>query len=264
MALAKPTVARTEVQPEAEVVETQAVQEMAKEVDTAEVEETTEVEAQEAITTAPAVAKTQTQVVQRQASHPVASAGNFTAAMAEQGFEGLKLDGFSFPTIVLPGEGFFQLSEDEESNLGKAFVFTPESSRSRYIVKESDDKDAEHFMSYSADGSTKTDGTDSTAILRQWDADSGEENYRPVIKHYLDLVATVIEADPSSDQAQDLVGETVMISIPPTSISRLSGAMARGMKKYGEIGTFDIEASVGRKVKTDGGGFYPWVFKLVG
>jgi hypothetical protein len=254
MALAKPTVARNQVETEVEAVETQAVQDIAQET---AVQDIAPVETP--VTQEP---KTTQVAVKREATHPVASASNFTAAMAEQGFEGLKLDGFSFPTIVLPGEGFFQLSDDEDSNLGKIFVFTPESSRSRFIVKESDDKDAENYMSYVADGSTKTDGTDATAILRQWAADSGDENYRPVIKQYLDLVATVIEADPSSEQAQDLVGETVMVSIPPTSISRFSGAFARGLKRGG-IGEFDIEASVGRKVKTDGGGFYPWQFKLV-
>lgn len=264
MALAKvtkPSVTRTETQTEA--VETQAVQEMAETtVDVQEILETT-VDVVESQVESKAVAtQTATPAVKREAAHPIASAGNFTAAMAEQGFEGLKLDGFSFPTIVLPGEGFYQLSDNEESNLGKMFVFTPESSRSRYIVKESDDKDAEHFMSYVSNGALKTDGSDATAILRQWAADSGDENYHPVIKQYLDLVCTLIEADPSSEEAQELVGETVMVSIPPTSISRFSGAFARGLKR-GSIGQFDIEASVGRKVKTEGGGFYPWQFKLV-
>ena len=270
MALAKPTIARNTnaaEETEVETVDTQAVQEMAQEAEAelAQAEEThaeTETAEAEPQTQAIAIREAATPAVKREAAHPIASAGNFTAAMAEQGFEGLKLDGFSFPTIVLPGEGFFQLSDSEESNLGKMFVFTPESSRSRYIVKESDDKDAEHFMSYQPDGKTKTDGSDATAILRQWAADSGEENYRPVIKQYLDLVCTLIEADPSSDEGQELVGETVMVSIPPTSISRFSGAFARGLKR-GDIGSFDIEASVARKVKTDGGGFYPWAFKLV-
>lgn len=202
--------------------------------------------------------------VKREAGVPIASGAKFEETMADEGFEGLVLDGFSFDTITLPAEGTFQLAGDEDSNLGKSFIFTPESSRSRYIVKFDDDKDAEHYYSYVADGTVKQDGSCAKATLAQWAADMGEDDYKPVIKKYLDVVATIqeMEADVAEEYSDAMIGNTVMLSISPSGLSRFSGAMARALKT-GAIGSFDLEATVGRKVKGKGGSFYPWNFKLV-
>jgi len=256
MALAKPTVTANEV----ETVATQEVaQETVQEVSTAGVdaiaEERVEAEAVEQVESevkAPAVQANTAVATARPAAAPMLGGSNFTKVAAEQGFEGLELDAFSF----------FQMLGDDESNLGKSFVFQAESTRARYRISETEDDDAEHYMTYDATGMTKADGTSAEAMLAQWAADSGEDNYRPVIKKYVDVVATILEADPTSEQAQELVGETVMLSIPKSGQGRFAGVMARGAKLYGGFDAFEIEASVGKKVKTGTNGFYPWNFKL--
>ncbi len=263
MALAKPTVTANEV----ETVATQEVaQETVQEVSAAGVEAVAEEVAAKAANAeevkAPAVQENTAVAARPAAAAPMLGGSNFTKVAAEQGFEGLELDAFSFPVINLPGEGFFQMLGDDESNLGKSFVFQAESTRARYRISETDDDDAEHYMTYDATGMTKADGTSAEAMLAQWAADSGEDNYRPVIKKYIDVVATILEADPTSEQAQELVGETVMLSIPKSGQGRFSGVMARGAKLYGGFDTFEIEASVGKKVKTGTNSFYPWNFKL--
>jgi hypothetical protein len=277
MALAKPTVTANEVETVAtQEVAQEAVQEVsaagvdaiAEEVDygsqspAEEHADVMEAEHRENEVKAPAVQENTAVATARPAAAPMLGGSNFTKVAAENGFEGLELDAFSFPVINLPGEGYFQMLGDEESNLGKSFVFQAESTRARYRISETDDDDAEHYMTYDATGMTKADGTSAEAMLAQWAADSGEENYRPVIKKYVDVVATIVEADPTSEQAQELVGETVMLSIPKSGQGRFSGVMARGAKLYGGFDAFEIEASVGKKVKTAGGGFYPWNFKL--
>jgi hypothetical protein len=263
MALAKPTVTANEV----ETVATQEVaQEAVQEVSAAGVEAVAEEVVAEAVNVeevkAPAVQANTAVAARPAAAAPMLGGYNFTKVAAEQGFEGLELDAFSFPVINLPGEGFFQMLGDDESNLGKSFVFQAESTRARYRISETDDDDAEHYMTYDATGMTKADGTSAEAMLAQWAADSGEENYRPVIKKYVDVVATILEADPTSEQAQELVGETVMLSIPKSGQGRFAGVMARGAKLYGGFDAFEIEASVGKKVKHGNNGFYPWNFKL--
>jgi hypothetical protein len=263
MALAKPTVTANEV----ETVATQEVaQEAVQEVSAAGVEAVAEEVVAEAVNVeevkAPAVQANTAVATSRPAAALMLGGANFSKIAAEHGFEGLELDAFSFPVINLPSEGFFQMLGDDESNLGKFFIFQTESTRARYRISESDDDDAECFMSYDPEGKVKADGTSAEAMLAQWAADSGEENYRPVIKKYVDVVATILEADPTSEQAQELVGETVMLSIPKSGQGRFSGVIARGAKLYGGFDAFEIEAFVGKKVKTAGGGFYPWNFKL--
>lgn len=275
MALAKPTVTANETE-----VETVAAEQATQEVSSAGVETIVEdaeygsqspaeehpeqmaQEYKESEVKAPAVQANTAVAARPAAGAPMLGGSNFTKVAAENGFEGLELDAFSFPVINLPGEGYFQMLGDEESNLGKSFVFQAESTRARYRISETDDDDAEHYMTYDATGMTKADGTSAEAMLAQWAADSGEDNYRPVIKKYVDVVATILEADPSSEEAQELVGETVMLSIPKSGQGRFSGVMARGAKLYGGFDAFEIEASVGKKVKTGSNSFYPWNFKL--
>jgi len=199
-----------------------------------------------------APAKTQTQAV--------GSAKQFTEDMEAEGLEGLEIDGFSFPTITLPGEGYFQLSGDEDSNLGKKIEVMVLGSRSRYICKQDDSKDADSFFSYDADCKTKTDGSDATVILDQWAADSGEPNYRPVIKKYLDVMAEVVGGE--SEGIQEMAGDTVILSIPPTSVSRLSGVLFRMKARGGSVSSTPLICGVAKKRKTEGGGFYPWEFSL--
>lgn len=215
------------------------------------------------------VVETGTSVATTSRVAPPAMGGNTTLAaqaMADAGFEGMELDSFSFTTIRLPSEGFFDILGQEDSDLGKAFVFRPESAKPRYVVSASDDQDAESFHSYDPQGLVKQDGTSAEATIAQWRADSGEgDDYRPQIKRYLDVVATIVDGDMEKEDMARMVedNETVMLSIAPASVTKFWGKFKLGSDKHG-IGNFLLRASVGKKVKTKAGqGFYPWMFDLV-
>ena len=215
------------------------------------------------------VVETGTTVATTSRVAPPAMGGNTAVAaqaLADAGFEGMELDSFSFTTIRLPSEGFFDILGQEDSDLGKEFVFRPESAKPRYVVSASDDQDAESFHSYDPQGLIKQDGTSAEATIAQWRADSGEgDDYRPQIKRYLDVVATIVDGDMEKEDMARMVedNETVMLSIAPASVTKFWGKFKLGSDKHG-IGNFLLRASVGKKVKTKNGqSFYPWMFDLV-
>lgn len=245
MALAKPSVQKTE---NAEV----------REEATHEAVETEQPEAQTAT-------KTEVTVTRPAPPSVGGNSAQAAAALAEAGFEGMELDSFSFTTIRLPSEGFFDILGAEDSDLGKQFVFRPESSKPRYVVSASDEQDAESFHSYDPKGLTKQDGTSAEDTLAQWKADSGEDDYHPQIKRYLDVVGTIVDGDMEKEDMAQMVedNETVMLSIAPASVTKFWGKFKLGVDKHG-LGNFLMRASVGKKVKTKSGqGFYPWVFDLL-
>ena len=256
MALAKPSVQKTE---NAEVREEVAHEEV--ETQQPETQASTEVQAH-------TQQETGTQVATPTRAAPPAMAGNAAqaaAALAEAGFEGMELDSFSFTTIRLPSEGFFDILGQEDSDLGKQFVFRPESAKPRYVVSASDEQDAESFHSYDPKGLTKQDGTSAEDTLAQWKADSGEDDYHPQIKRYLDVVGTIVDGDMEKEDMAQMVedNETVMLSIAPASVTKFWGKFKLGVDKHG-LNNFLMRASVGKKVKTKSGqGFYPWVFDLL-
>lgn len=216
-----------------------------------------------------AAVETGTTVANTSRAAPPAMGGNTAVAaqaLAEAGFEGMELDSFSFTTIRLPSEGFFDILGQEDSDLGKEFVFRPESAKPRYVVSADDSDDAESFHSYDPQGLVKQDGTSAEATVAQWRADSGEgDDYRPQIKRYLDVVATIVDGDMEKEDMARMVedNETVMLSIAPASVTKFWGKFKLGSDKHG-IGNFLLRASVGKKVKTKSGqGFYPWMFDLV-
>lgn len=190
----------------------------------------------------------------------VGSVEQFKAKMAEAGMEGLEIDGFSFESITLPGEGFFQLASDEDSNLGKSIDVLVLGTRARYVVKQEDSQDSESFFSYDKDGSTKTDGTDATAIIAQWAADYGDDNYRPVIRKYLDVTVQIVGGE--EDVVEDMAGDLAMLSVPPTSVSKFSGVIMRMQMRNLNQSETVINCSVGKKRKAGSGSFYPWVFAI--
>lgn len=263
MALKKPQVTQTQTQTQAAVETQTAVEtvEQAPEMSTQGVEETATAEVEPVVEQAPAVeAEVQPaqEVAVAEARPPVQrSEGNvaeFKNDLAEQGLEGLELDGFSFPTIMLPSEGFFKLKDDEDSNLGTSVNVQVMGTRPRFVVKVNDDDDAEFFMSYDPKGHTKTDGTSAEAELAQWAADSGEDNYRPVVKKYLDVTVTVLDGE--------LEGEMAMLQVPGTSGSRLTGVFLKMKMRGIAYGDGVITAKVGKKVKKGSSAFYPWAFSL--
>lgn len=198
-----------------------------------------------------------------------AAASTFQNTMAEAGFEGLTLGGLSFEQIRLPGEGQFLIGQDDEE-LGQEFDCVIQGTRSRFVVRQSDDQDAEMFYSYDEamclksfkswedlKGLKNAEGVDMTETLQEW-ADDGYE--KPVIKRYIETTAIMVNAaDP------DREGMMVILSIAPASVQKFAGYIAQQqfMKKQ-QPNEYVTRCIVGKKVKKDKNSFFPWTFKNVG
>lgn len=180
----------------------------------------------------------------------------FQAEQAELGYEGLEIGAFSFDGIKLH-EGQFKLGADE-TELGQEFEFITMSTRNRYVVRQGEFNDAETFYSYSADGSTLTDGSSSAAILEEWKEDGyGTEDSPLDIRKYLEVMAEIIVDDEEHN------GSIVNLSIPPSSLQRFGGAARIAKARYRAIlGEVVIRASVGSKVGEGQKAFRPWNFKV--
>lgn len=192
-----------------------------------------------------------------QASAPAKSGGGnqFESDMAEDGFEGLTLGGLSFEQIKLPGEGQFLIGQDDEE-LGQEFDCVIQGTRSRYVVRQSDDQDAEMFYSYDPNGLTNTEGQDMSDTLQEWKEEGFE---RPVIKKYIETMAIMIDEGGERDRMM------VMLSIPPASVQKFSGFLAQQkMMKGAKPNEFITKCVVGKKVKKDKNSFFPWAFKNAG
>lgn len=223
----------------------------------------------EAAETTAAEPETSTAVATRESSAPAVSKGGSAAEsrLAEDGMEGLTVGGMSFDSIKLPGEGQFLIGQDDEE-LGKSFKCVIQQSRARFVVRQSNDQDAEMFYSYDADQFAKTgvitntEGQDMSETIQEWKEDGYDE--APVIKKYLEVMAIFIDEDENGEPGErDRM--MVMLSIPPASVQRFSGFIyqQRMMKKQKQH-EFVTECLVGKKVKKDSNSFFPWNFKNAG
>lgn len=186
---------------------------------------------------------------------------NAEQELAEDGMEGLTIGGLSFEQIRLPGEGQFLIGQDDVE-LGKSFDCVIQQSRARYIVKQSDEKDAEMFYSYHPQGLTDTEGMDTSEKLKEWK----EEGYdAPVIKKYLEVMAIFIDVDEDGNPGER-DRAMVMLSLSPTAVQRFSGFIyqMKAMKGLRQ-NEFVTRCEVGKKVKgSNGENFFPWSFKFGG
>ena len=179
-------------------------------------------------------------------------AKTFLDYQAEQGFEGLELGAFSFDRLIL-NNGVFQLGQEKE-DIGRSVNFIIMSTRSQYIVSRTDDQDDDNvFYSYSADGSTKTDGTSAQELLDAWKEDGYD---KPVIKKYLEVMAEIVD-DPERE------GMMVSISLPPTAQQRFGGVVFQAARRFGTgPDGVVITAEVGKTVVVGKKSYNPWTFKI--
>lgn len=179
-------------------------------------------------------------------------AKQFLEHQAEQGFEGLELGAFSFDRLIL-NNGVFQLGQEKE-DIGRSVNFVVMSSRPQYIVSRTDDQDDDNvFYSYSADGSTKSDGSSAQEILDEWKEDGYD---KPVIKKYLEVMAEIVD-DPERE------GMMVSISLPPTAQQRFGGVIFQAARRFrANPDGVVITAEVGKTVVVGKKSYNPWTFKI--
>ena len=188
--------------------------------------------------------------------HGTSNLAAFVKQQADQGVEGIGGDSFSFDRSKLE-DGEFLKGSDEE-NIGNEFKFRVLKSRPIYVVRQSEDNDAESFYSYDPNGQTLTDGNSAKEKLDEWrEAGYGTDEHPLDIRKYLELFALMI------DGKYD--GEMVSISIPPSGVSRFGGKVVEAEMRHG-LGTGQVifKASVGKKVGEGQKAWKPWNFSLVG
>lgn len=277
MALVKPQVAKKEetlaaeavAQTAEQVVEQEVVAEQAP-VETGEVLEAEGVEATaataEVVEIQSAAEPAQAVAVAEPAAAKAVTVGEqrtnamaqFTQDQAANGFEGLELSGMSFDRIKLH-EGQFKLGT-EEAELGTDIQVVIHSTRKIFVVRQSDDNDAETFYSYDPKGLTFTDGSSAQEKLEDWlDDGYGTEESPLDIREYLEAMATLVNREDEHE------GTMVMLSIPPASKARLAGVAAQAYTRFkgATLGQVVTQCSVGKKIGEGQKAFRPWVFKAL-
>lgn len=277
MALVKPQVAQKEetlaaeavAQTAEQVVEHEVVAEQAP-VETGEVLEAEGVEATaataEVVEIQPVAEPAQAVAVAEPAAAKAVTVGEqrtnamaqFTQDQAANGFEGLELSGMSFDRIKLH-EGQFKLGT-EETELGTDIQVVIHSTRKIFVVRQSDDNDAETFYSYDPKGLTFTDGSSAQEKLEDWlDDGYGTEESPLDIREYLEAMATLVNREDEHE------GTMVMLSIPPASKARLAGVAAQAYTRFkgATLGQVVTQCSVGKKIGEGQKAFRPWVFKAL-
>lgn len=247
MSLVTPEVkTKAKAKVEEEVVETQTQNEIEEVVMTEQVE--TEV----------AVVEEVTQEVAAVSASEKRESGvqAFLSEQADMGFEGIEVGAFSFDRIKLH-EGKFLLGT-EEVELGDDFKFQILATRSMYVVSQSSDQDSEMFYSYSADGSTKIDGSSSADTLDEWKEDGfGTEDNPLNIKKYLEVMVELV------DRTDEHEAAIACLQVPPTSLQRFGGIAFMAKQRFKtDVGGVVVEASVGAKVGSGNKAFRPWNFKI--
>lgn len=177
--------------------------------------------------------------------------------MAEAGFEGLAIDTFSFPAIVLK-DGEFQIAGSTrvfDAKTGFDGVITR--TRRKYVCRVGGDDDGDVVFSFDKNEFSDVN-TEVGAKVAEWKANG----LKPEVKEYIEAYVMVLAVH--DEKEAELAGELVAVQISPTSCGRFSGYCATQKFKHkvdpdGYVTNF----SRGEKVTAGKFPFYPWNFKFV-
>lgn len=262
MALTRTNTMKTEeatVEAAAETLTAEGVSATAQQAEPEVEAQAAQVEADKPEASAPAEAPQQAVAARPTAAAPAVSNGpGIEQDMADMGFEGLTIGGMSFDRVKLPSEGVFLYGSDE-IDLGKEFNAIIQGSKAIYIIRQSDDEDAENYYSYQPDGLVDTNGNDRADTLAEW----REEGYeKPVVRRYLEVMVQMFDQDENGIPGER-DGAIAMLSIPPASIQRISGYLFQLTKMKGLMPSEVVTTFVvGNKVKKGNNSFFPWNAKM--
>jgi hypothetical protein len=174
--------------------------------------------------------------------------------MAKHGLQGLEFDHSSFDTIALKSS--FEISKQPFDLV--AFNVTVMQTTEKYILVDADDKaknNERREIKYSRDGVTTTDGEPLQIYVDEMRKKGGQ----PQIKKYLDVLVQLHTSDKYD-------GKIVVLSISPTSVSRISGFFYQ-LKLQGKLDNLNelkIRVSRGQsRQNKKGDTYYLWQFELV-
>jgi len=178
----------------------------------------------------------------------IAGPGGIAQALVNEGFEGLEMGFGSFPVVRLQESTF---STSDGDNLGNTFVCILHGSRKKWLCKCEDSNDAEEFI-YSYDQVNTTGNRLVTDVLSEWAAKGWTS---PVWKQYTDVTAQMV------DLTNRELGGVVILSIPHTSNSRLSGYITTLCVKGRHSNQVITQVYPGQRVTSGKFPFHPWAFK---
>lgn len=190
----------------------------------------------------------------------VTTSNRIVDQLAENGMEGMDMGFGAFPQVVLGTDGLF--SSQEFGDMGKEFDCIIMQSKNKFICKNGlpdNNPEVDFFYSYYSPNKNNhlpqvtTTGKPIADILTQWKI----KGWTPEWKTYLDVMAQIVGGDHD--------GTFVMLSIPQTSITRLSGYLvtqqaAKGLRQDEYV----TKCRVGAKVTSGTFPFYPWKFEFAG
>lgn len=196
--------------------------------------------------------------IQPAAKAVATSSGGQSQVMAEldeQGFGGLELGFGSFPIIALKTDGEFV--DTDATSYDEEFDCVVNSTRTKYVIKnvvQGDEKEKKKNseLVYSYDNVSDTNGNSIQEIITEW----SEQGWGYESKPYIEGFATLV--------VDGLLAGSVMLSVPKTSINRMSGYITQNRLRHGLMpNQYVTKCKVGDKILNVDFPFYPWVFEFV-
>ena len=179
--------------------------------------------------------------------------GPWEKGMEDSGFEGLEIGRFSYTAIALDGAKFI---DQDKTDLGVEFKGIVLGTKKKWVMNNTrTDRDTDKVGVFSYD---KIHEANSGELMTDIISDWKERGWGHTWKPYLDVQVMVIEG------AEEIAGEPVILSIPPTGIQRISGVIKRaGMKHHLKPSEFVMCFYVGEeKQNAAKQTFYPWNFEF--
>lgn len=212
----------------------------------------------------PALESNQTAVAVVEAAVPTvatqrtASQAAMLGDMASRGFEGLKIDFSSFPSIVLK-DGEFQISGSTKAFDGKkGFDGIITGTRKKVAMRVGGDDDGDVIFADEAK-QFQDPNTEVGAKVVEWRA----AGLKPELKEYIEAFTMITAIHDPEASVDELIGSLVVVQVSPTSCGRFSGYTAIQKMKFGmDPDGYQTNFSRGEKVTNTKFPFYPWNFKL--
>lgn len=192
---------------------------------------------------------------------------NITELAADEGFEGTELGFGSFPVIKLPGEGVFNDSDDNE--LGKHIRASLQQSKEVFLYKQEDNNDGDVGYSYDGVNLSAFNGDEDYKTVAELKKGWSDEGYETETKKYLEVIGVICEDHAKilggevPEGLEDLQGEPVIFSIPPSSVKAFSGKCATLTWAGKPIKGAVMDFMVGKKRTNGANKYFPWKFRLV-
>ena len=173
----------------------------------------------------------------------LAGGGSMQSQLEAMGYEGLSFDSFGVFPIITMSNMMFTASDGRQ--LGQSFNCYIMKTRPKYGIKTAlPDTDPRGKIVYSYDKTTDHRGRPVQESIDEW----ARQGINYEIKTYLEAAAVLED------------GEMVLLSVPPTSIVRMTSIIGRLVGRGSNPAETLIRVGIGPQVTKAVRPFYPWAF----